>query len=82
MADTSRKDKLTAELLLLTQQQQKTLEDATFLGWRAGQLEAYQERGNRVSLLRQQLNLAIVDDKLEVLPSTLSIAPDPKAEPS
>jgi hypothetical protein len=45
MADTSRKSQLTAELLQLTQQQQKALEDATLLGWQPGQLEAYQEHG-------------------------------------
>jgi hypothetical protein len=82
MADTSWKDKLMAELLLLTQQQQKVLEDATYLGWRPGELKAYQERGERVSLLRQRLNIAIVEEKLEVLPGTLPIEPDPKAEPS
>jgi hypothetical protein len=66
MVDTSRKAQLTAELLHLTQQQQKALEDATFLGWQSGQLEAYQERGERVSQLRQQLILAVTQEKLEV----------------
>ena len=60
----------------LTQQQQKSLEDATYLGWRPGQLEAYQGRGERVSLLRQQLILAVVEEKLEVLPGTLPVTPD------
>ncbi|MGA3107153.1 MAG: hypothetical protein ABSD53_21940 [Terriglobales bacterium] len=73
MADTSRKSQLTAELLQLTQQQQEALEDATFLRWQPGQLDAYQERRERVSLLRQQLSLAVVDEKLEVLPGTLPV---------
>jgi hypothetical protein len=80
MAGTSRKDKLTAELLLLTQQQTKALEDATYMGWRPGELDAYQQRGDRVSLLRQQLNLLIVEESLPVSPDTLPIAPDPKAK--
>lgn len=82
MADTSRKAQITAELLQLTQQQIKALEDATFLGWQPGQLKAYQERGEQVSLLRQQLNLAMIEEKLEVLPDTLPVAPDFDAEPS
>jgi hypothetical protein len=82
MADTTRKSQLTAELLQLTQQQQKALEDATFLGWQPGQLEAYQERGERVSLLRQQLTVAVVEEKLETLPGTLPVTPDFDAEPS
>jgi hypothetical protein len=82
MADTSRKAQLTAELLLVAQQQLKTLEDATFLGWQPGQLDAYQERGERVSLLRQQLTLAVAEEKLEVLPGTLPVSPDFDAEPS
>jgi hypothetical protein len=82
MADTSRKAQLTAELLKLTQQQQKTLEDAVFLGWRPAELEAYQERGERVSLLRQQLGLAVIEEQLEDLPSTRPVANDSDAEPS
>lgn len=66
MAETSRKGQLTAELLQLTEQQPEALEDATFLGWQPGQLDAYQERGDRVSMLRQQLSLAVVEEKLEV----------------
>jgi hypothetical protein len=64
MADTSRKSRLTAELLQLNQQQQKALEDATFLKWQPGQRDAYQERRERVSLLRQQLSLAVVEENL------------------
>lgn len=82
MAETSRQVLLTAELLQLTQQQQEALKDATFLGWLPGQLEAYQERGERVSLLRQQLSIAVVEEKVEVLPGTLSVTPDLDAEPS
>jgi hypothetical protein len=82
MADSSRKAQLTAELLLLAQQQLKTLEDATFLGWQPGQLDAYQERGERVSLLRHQLTLASVQEELDVLRGTLPVAPDFDAEPS
>ena len=82
MADTSRKAQLTAELLKLTQQQQKTLEDAVFLGWRPVELEAYQERGERVSLLRQQLGLAVIEEQVEGLPNTRAVANDFDAEPS
>jgi hypothetical protein len=82
MADTSWKAQLTAELLLLTKQQHKALEDAVFLGWEPGQVEAYQERGDRVSLLRQRLNLAIADERLEVLTGTLPVTPDFDAKPS
>jgi hypothetical protein len=82
MADTSRAAQLTAELLRLSQQQTKALEDATFLGWQPGQLEAYQERGERVSLLRQRLNVAALEETLEVLPGTLPATPDFDAEPS
>jgi hypothetical protein len=82
MIDSSRKAKLTAELLVLTQQQQKALEDATYLGWREGQVEAYQDRGDRISLLRQQLNLVIAAEKLEVLRGALPVAPDLDAKPS
>jgi hypothetical protein len=71
MADVSRKARLTAELLRLTQRQSKALEDATYLGWEPGALKAYQERGDRVSLLRQQLNAAVLEDDL--LPDTLPI---------
>jgi hypothetical protein len=80
MADTSRKAQLTAELLQLTQQQQKVLQDAIFLGWQSGQLDAYQRRGERVSLLRQELNLAFAEE-LEVLTDTVPVAPDVDAEP-
>jgi hypothetical protein len=45
MADVSRKAQLTAELLRLSQQQTKALENAVYLGWEPGALEAYQERG-------------------------------------
>jgi hypothetical protein len=82
MADTSRKSQLTAELLQLTGHQHEALEDATFLGWQSGQLDAYQERGERVSLLRQQLALAVVEENLEVLPGTLPVTADLDAEPS
>jgi hypothetical protein len=82
MADTPRTDQITAELLQLTQQQRKALEDATFLGWQPGQLDSYQERGERVSLLRQQLNVAIVQEKFEVSPGNLPVTPDLDAEPS
>jgi hypothetical protein len=82
MVDTSRKVQLAAKLLRLTEQQHKALEDATFLGWEAGQLDAYQERGERVSLLRQQLMVAIVEETLELLPGTIFITPDFDAEPS
>jgi hypothetical protein len=82
MADTSRKAQITAELLVLSQQQIKTLEDATYLGWQPGQLKEYQERGEKVSLLRQQLNIAIAEETIEVLPDTLPVAPDLDAEPS
>lgn len=78
MAAASRKAQLTAELLRLTEQQHKTLEDATFLGWLPNLLYAYQERGERISLLRQQLSLATAEERLEVLPGT----PDFDAEPS
>jgi hypothetical protein len=54
MAD--KRKALTAELLQLTEQQLKALQDATFLGWEPGRLDAYQKRGKRVSWLRQQLN--------------------------
>jgi len=81
-ADTTRKAQLTAELLQLTQQQQKALEDATFLGWQPAQLDAYQERGERVSSLRRELSLAVAEEKLEVSPVTLPVAPDVDAEPS
>jgi hypothetical protein len=79
MADNSRKAQLTAELLHLTEQQHKALQDATFLGWEPGKLDAYQKRGERVSLLRQQLNLAVLEEN-EVLP-TLPLTPDIDAEP-
>ena len=82
MADASRQGQLTAELLLLTQQQQKALEDATFLGWQAGELEAYQERGERVSWLHQRLRLVIVEKKVEVSSGTSPITPDFGADPS
>jgi hypothetical protein len=82
MADATRKAQITAELLQLTQQQQKALEDATFLGWQSGQLDAYQARGERISELRRQLTLAVVEEKIEVLPDTLPVAPDFDAEPS
>ena len=59
MADTTRKALLTAELLQLTQQQLKALQDATYLGWQPGQLQAYQDRGERVSLLREKLAAVI-----------------------
>lgn len=81
MADASRKSQLTAELLLLAQQQLKTLEDATFLGWQPDQLDAYQKRGEQVSFLRHQLALADAQEKFEVLPGTLPIAPDVDADP-
>jgi hypothetical protein len=81
MADISRKAQLTAELLQLSIQQTKTLKDATFLGWLPGQLAAYQERGDRVSLLRRQLNNAIETESLEALPGTLPVTPDFDAEP-
>jgi hypothetical protein len=68
MKDTSRKAQLTAELLQLTQEQQKALQDATFLGWQPDRLEAYQERGRRVSLLRQQLSVAIAEERLKISP--------------
>jgi hypothetical protein len=58
MVDASRKAQISAELLQLTQQQQKALQDATYLGWLPGQLDEYQKRGDRVFLLRQQLKLA------------------------
>jgi hypothetical protein len=74
----SRKAQLTAELLQLTQQQQKALEDATFLGRRPGQLGEYQERGERVVVLCKELMLAIPEEKIEVSPGT----PDFDAEPS
>jgi hypothetical protein len=73
MADTSRKAQITAELLLLSQQQLKALEDATFLGWQDGQLDAYSKRGERVSFLREQLILADAEEKGEVLPSPLPV---------
>jgi hypothetical protein len=82
MADASRKAQLTAELLQLTQQQQETLQDAIFLGWQLGQLDAYQERGERVSVLRQELNRAVAEENLEVLADTAPITPDIDAEPS
>jgi hypothetical protein len=82
MTDTSRKAQLTAELLRLTQQQQKALQDAIFLGWQPGQLDAYQQRGERVSLLRQELNLAVAEENLEVSTDTVPVTPDVDAEPS
>jgi hypothetical protein len=81
MADTSRKAQLTAKLLTLTQEQQKALQDAIFLGWQSGQLDAYQKRGERVSLLRQELNLAFAEEKLEVSSDTVPVSPDVDAEP-
>jgi hypothetical protein len=81
LADTSRKAQLTAKLLQLTQQQQKALQDAIYLGWEPGRLEEYQKRGERVVLLRQQLNLAIIEEN-EALPSTLPASPDIDPEPS
>ena len=80
-ADASRKAQLTAELLKLTQVQQKALEDATYLGWQPGQLEAYQDRGERISLLRQRLTLAIAEEKDEVSPGTPLIDPE-RSRPS
>jgi hypothetical protein len=71
MMDVSRKDQLTTELLRLTQQQSKALEDAIYLGWEPRALEAYQERGERVSLLRQQLNAAVLEEDLQ--PDTLPV---------
>jgi hypothetical protein len=82
MAETSWKARLTAELLQLTKQQHKALEDATFLGWQPGQVEAYQQRGERVSLLRQRLALAIAEERLEVSPDTLPVTPDFDSKPS
>ena len=79
--DASRKAQLTAELLKLTQVQQKALEDATYLGWQPGQLEAYQDRGERISLLRQRLTLAIAEEKDEVSPGTPLIDPE-RSRPS
>ena len=73
MADISREAQLTAKLLRLTQQQQKTLEDAMFLGWQLGQLDVYQERGERISLLRQELSVAVAQERLEVLSGTLPV---------
>jgi len=47
MADNrAQEDQITAKLLILSNQQVKALQDATFLGWREGELEAYQKRGD------------------------------------
>jgi hypothetical protein len=70
MADNrAQEDQITAKLLILSNQQVKALQDATFLGWREGELEAYQKRGDRVSLLRQQPNELAVKGLMR--PSTL-----------
>ncbi len=82
MADALRKAQLTAELLELTKKQQRALQDATFLGWLPGQLEAYDERGEQVSLLRRELTLAVAEENIEVLPDALPGTPDIDAEPS
>jgi hypothetical protein len=81
-ADISRKVQLTAELLQLMQRQQKAREDATFLGWQAGQLDAYEELGERISVLRKELLLADAKEQIEVALGTLPVAPDFDAEPS
>jgi hypothetical protein len=80
MANVSRKAPLTAELLRLTKQQSKALEDAVYLGWGPGALEAYQERGERVSLLRQQLNAAAAEDD-NVLQNNLAVVREVEPEP-
>jgi hypothetical protein len=80
MADVSRKTQLTAELLRLTKQQSKALEDAVYLGWGHGALEAYQERGERVSLLRQQLNAAATEEE-KVLQKNLAVVREVEPDP-
>jgi hypothetical protein len=70
MTDVSRKAQLTAELLRLTQLQSKALEDAVYLGWSPGEFKAYQERGERVSVLRPQLNTAVLEEG-NLLPDTI-----------
>ena len=82
MADTSRKALLTADLLQLTQEQHKALEDAVFIGWDASKLAAYQKRGEQVSLLRQELKRAVLEEDIEVLPGTPPVTSDFDAEPS
>jgi hypothetical protein len=51
------------------QQHAKALEDAIYLGWGHGALEAYKEMGERIVLLRQQLNAAMIEED-KVLPDT------------
>jgi hypothetical protein len=82
VTDDSRKAALTTELLLLTQRQQKAREDATFLGWQVGELDAYEERGERLSALHKELLLADAKEQIEVAPGTLPVAPDLDAEQS
>lgn len=82
MADALRKSQITSKLLQLTQQQQKALEDATFLGWLPGTLDAYQKRGEQISLLREQLIVAISEGPIEILPDTPPLTPDVDAEQS
>lgn len=82
MADAFRKAQLTAELLELTQKQLKALEDATLLGWLPGQLAIYQERGERVSFLRRELNREFGQKKPQVLHGTSSATPGSDTEPS
>jgi len=55
MARQNRQAEVTAELLKLSLQQATALQDATFLGWNPARLEAYQERGDRIVLLRREL---------------------------
>jgi hypothetical protein len=76
------RQQLTEELLRLTDQQRKTLEDAVYLGWLPEILAAYQERGERVSELRHQLSIANAEEMLETLPGTLPTAPDFDDDPS
>ena len=55
MARQNRQAEVTAELLKLSLQQATALQDATFLGWNPERLDAFQERGDRVVLLRREL---------------------------
>jgi hypothetical protein len=52
---TTQKVKLAAEIAELSRQQAKAVHDATYLGWPADERAAYDERSDRIALLRGQL---------------------------
>jgi hypothetical protein len=69
----TQKAELATEIAELSKLQAKAIHDATYLGWRDGERAAYDQRSDRIALLRGQLavlNSADEGGDLPGLPAT------------